>query len=416
MTGWSRRALIAGGAAAGLGGCMRARPERGLGFWAMSYEGDYAPHLTATFTARTGIPVDVQSLPWTAAHEKLLTAQAGGALPDVIMLPTGWVPEFAMIGALAPVADRRLLADLVPGAADPLIYGGRHQAVPWAVAPQAQFFRRDLLAAVGHDAPPTRWAEWRECARALKRRWPDRTPILAVLNWWDMLFTFAGQRPGRPLRDRDTRGNFAAPGFVEALAFYVSLFAEGLAPRALSTEIQDPISAFAQGRFAIYPYSPELLRDLDRRRGEIAPELWGTARMPGPDGPGPVSGISTCLAVTTQARDRAAAFALVRFLTAPAQELRFQRYIGALPARASAWTAPVLARDPRLRPFAEQLAEPTHEPMVVEWERIRIDVQLVAERVVRGLIPLGQAPAEMNRRVDRILAKRRALVEAGRLA
>ncbi|MGJ3629593.1 hypothetical protein AB5I41_27125 [Sphingomonas sp. MMS24-JH45] len=44
----------------------------------MSYEGDYSPLLMPAFTRATGIAVEVQTLPWTAAHEKLLTASGRG--------------------------------------------------------------------------------------------------------------------------------------------------------------------------------------------------------------------------------------------------------------------------------------------------------------------------------------------------
>lgn len=381
----------------------------------MSYEGDYAPHLMPAFTAATGIPVEVQSLPWTAAHEKLLTAFAGGSLPDVLMLPNGWVGEFAMIGALAPITDRSLVADLFPGVLKTVRYDGRDFAVPWSLAPQVQFYRRDLVEQAGYAAPPTDWSGWRQMGRAIKRRRPDDYAFLMLLNWWDVLFTFLGQSGVRPLRDRDTRGNFATPEAAAALGFYRSLFDEGLAPRALSTEIQDPVAAFAQGYFAIYPSGPSLLLDLHRRHAEIAPELWSTARMPGPHGPAAASGVSASLAVSAQTRRPVEARALLRHMTSAASELRFQRLIGNLPAVRSAWQAPAL-KAPVLRAFAEQMLHPTDDPAVVEWERIRIEVQLVAERAVRGLMTIPAALADMDRRADRILALRRSLVEAGRIA
>jgi multiple sugar transport system substrate-binding protein len=43
-------------------------------------------------------------------------------------------------------------------------------------------------------------------------------------------------------------------------------------------------------------------------------------------------------------------------------------------------------------------------------------VQLIAERMARGLMTLDAGLTEADRRADRILAKRRALVEAGRIA
>lgn len=381
----------------------------------MSYEGDYSPHLMPAFTAATGIAVEVQSLPWTAAHEKLLTAFAGGSLPDVLMLPNGWVGEFAMIGAIAPVDDAALVADLFPGMAATTLYRGQSYAVPWSAGPQAQFYRRDLLADAGYETPATDWQGWKAMGHALKRRRPGEYAFLLLLNWWDGLFTFLGQIDAAPLRDRDTRGNFSDPAFREALAFYVSLFDEGLAPRVLSTEIQDPLAAFAQGYFAVYPSGPSLLLDLHRRRAEIAGERWGVARMPGPRGPGRASGVAATLAVSRSTSRPREAWALVRHLTSAASELRFQTLIGSLPARASAWRDPQLATA-TLKPFAEQMLHPASAPGVVEWERIRAEVQLIAERVVRHQLTIDEGLAAMDRRVDALLAKRRALVAAGRPA
>ncbi|MBD8679821.1 extracellular solute-binding protein [Sphingomonas sp. CFBP 13720] len=414
-SGLTRRTVLAGPGAFAVAACARGRDPRGLRFWAMSYEGDYSPHLMPAFTRATGIPVDVQSVPWTAAHEKLLTAQAGGALPDVLMLPAGWIGEFAMIGAIAPVPAPALVDDMVPGVLPPTRYEGRGYAVPWSVAPQVQYFRRDLLAAAGFATPPLDWNGWRNMARLLKRRRPDDFVFLMLLNWPGALFTMLAQCGAALLRDDDTRGNFRSDAVRAAFAFYASLFVEGLAPRALSTEVQDPFAAFAQGFYAIWPSGPTTLLDLHRRRAEIAPDRWGTARLAGPAGPGPGFSVDATLCVSAATARPADAWALVRHLTSAENELRFQRLIGTLPARQSAWRSPQLA-SPILAPFAAQMREPAPIPAVPEWERIQIEVQLIAERIVRGLLTIDAGLAAIDTRVDRILAKRRALVDAGRIA
>ena len=423
----TRRAALAALPALAGSGCRRDGPasRKPLQFWAMSYEGDYAPLLMPEFSTRTGIAVEVQSLPWTAAHEKLLTAFAGGSLPDVMMLPNHWVGEFAMIGAIAPLADPALVADVAPGLLATVRQPRGDYAVPWSLGPQVQFYRRDLVEQAGYAAPPTDWAGWRAMGHAIKRRRPDDFAFLLLLNWWDALFTFLSQaglsqtgpdqNGAQLLRERETRGNFATAPARAALAFYVSLFDEGLAPRVLSTEVDDPVAAFAQGYFAVYPSGPTLLVDLHRRSAEIAPERWATQRMPGPDGPNAASSVDASVAISAATRRPAQARALVAHLTAPASELRLQRLIGNLPAARSAWSAPALAT-PALRPFADQIRTPAPSPRIVEWERIRLEVQLVAERVVRGDMSVDQGLAEMDRRCDRILAQRRALVQAGRLA
>jgi multiple sugar transport system substrate-binding protein len=378
----------------------------------MSWEGDYSPHLMPAFTAATGIDVDVQSLPTTASHEKLLTAFAGGALPDVLMLFNGWVQEFATIGAIATVPSPALVADMFPGVLASTQVGGRDYAVPWSVAPQVQFYRRDILAAAGYDTPPEDWDGWRRMARAIKRRRPDDYVFLMLLNWPTALVTMLSQAGSTMLRDRDTRGNFQTPEARAAFAYYVSLYADGYAPMALSTEIQDPVAAFATGYCAIWPSGPTTLKDFARRVDIIPRDRWATARLAGPHGIGPVSGLSSSLCVSTQTKRPREAWALVRHLTSAPSELDYQRLIGNLPARVGAWRSPQLA-DPVLRPFAEQMRQPAAAPRVIEWERIQAEVQLAAERVVRGVQTLDAALAALDARVDRLLAKRRALVEAG---
>lgn len=395
--------------------CIPRRDPSALTFWATGYEGDYAPHLMTAFTARMGIAVETQSLPGTAAHEKFLTARAGGSLPDVMMLPAGWVREFAMIGALASLPHSELGRDTFPDVMRPLTYEGRDYAMPWSVGSQVQFYRRDLLGEVGYDEAPTSWDGWRDLGAKLKRRHPDRYTMLLFLNWWDTLTTFAGQGGAYPLTANDTRGNFRTPAYRSALAFYVSLFADGYAPRIASNELQDPLAAFAQGWFAIYPNGATLLTDLHRRAREIAPDQWGVSRMPGPKGPAAVSTINNSIAVSATTDQPAAAWALARHLTSVASELRFQRMIGVLPARRSAWNSPQLA-DPVLRPFAEQIEQPALQPAIVEWERIRLEVQIIAERVVRNEMTVDEGLEAMDRRVDVLLAQRRRLVAAGKIA
>lgn len=413
--GWTRRGTL--GLLPALG-TLACAPRAGtthepLRMWAMSWEGDYSPLLMPPFTAATGIDVEVQSLPTTASHEKLLIATAGGALPDVFMLFNGWVPEFATIGAIGPVPSPAIVADMFPGILEATRVGERDFAVPWSVAPQANFYRRDLLAAAGYDAPPGDWAALRAMGLKLKRRRPDDYVFLMLLNWPTALINILSQANAVPLRDHDTRGNFQTPEAREAFAWYASLFADKLAPTALSTEVQDPVAAFAQGYFAVWPSGPVTLRDLAQR--QVPQHLWSTARCAGPRGPGRLSGQSASLCVSATTSRPADAWALVRHLTSVESELHFQRAIGSLPARVGAWTSPQLDR-PVLHAFAEQMRYPAFDPKVIEWEQIQLQAQFAAERVVRGLQTIPQALAGLDDRVDRLLAKRRSLVASGQLA
>ena len=78
--------------------------------------------------------------------------------------------------------------------------------------------------------------------------------------------------------------------------------------------------------------------------------------------------------------------------------------------------APALARDPVAGVFAAALAHGVAPPPVPEWQRIITQVQSVAERMVRGEFTVDTAAREMDTVVDRLLAKRRWLLDRGRIA
>src|SRR3546814_8462435 len=91
-----------------LPGCTEKRDSREtVTFWVMGFEGQQVARLLPEFERRNpGIHVDLQQMPVLSAHEKLLTAFAGDSLPDVTPLGNTWIPEFALLDALAPLDER----------------------------------------------------------------------------------------------------------------------------------------------------------------------------------------------------------------------------------------------------------------------------------------------------------------------
>jgi len=409
----NRRDLLALAASLPLGGCG-ASASRALTWWAMSTQGAVAPQLVSAFTAATGIAVDVQPLPWTAAHEKVLTAFAGGALPDILMVANDWLAELAMLGVARPVPGA--FAGALPAAGAAVAVDGVPRALPWTLDTQVAFFHRGRLGAAGYAAPPATWHEWRAMGHALKRRRPDDYPLLLLLDWPEVLMTWGAQGTEPLLRDRDTRGNFATPGFRAALAFYVSLFADRLAAPLVGAQAGDTLAGLAQGRFAVLPSTASTVGDLNQLAG-FPHAAWSLAAMPTPGPrPAPVLLAGASLVVTRDCRDPARAWQLVRFLCAPAAQRRLHALTGDLPAASAAWAEAPLAGDPLAAVFADAFTRGVGAPAVPEWARIVFEVQAIAERTVRGEFGIDAATAAMDTRVDAILAKRRWLLDRGRPA
>lgn len=65
-----------------LSACRKEPEGVTVRFWAMGREAEVVTGLIKEFEAENpGIHVDVQNIPWTAAHEKLLTASPPTACP-----------------------------------------------------------------------------------------------------------------------------------------------------------------------------------------------------------------------------------------------------------------------------------------------------------------------------------------------
>jgi len=412
------KALVLGVAAALLfaAGCGRpSSSEVVLRFWAMGREGEMVARLLPEFErANPGIRVKVQQLPWTAAHEKLLTAFAGEATPDICQLGNTWLPELVALDALEPL-DRYAAASPIVDAADYFAgiwdtnrVGGRLYGVPWYVDTRLVFYRRDLLRDAGFSAPPRSWSQWTQMLAAIERQaHPDRHAILLPLNEFEPLLALALQQDEPLLRDDGRWGNFRSAGFRRALAFYLEMFQRGWAPAVGNAAISNVWNEFGRGRFAFYVSGPWNIGELQRRLPADQQHTWATAPLPGPDGPGASIAGGSSLVVFRASRHQAAAWRLVEFLSQPTVQRRFHALTGDLPPRRATWQDPELAGDPHARAFREQLERVKPAPKVPEWERIATEMRLVAERTVRLGLSVDEAARELDARADRILEKRR---------
>jgi multiple sugar transport system substrate-binding protein len=405
-------ALLASGCGVDSGGQTVVR------FWAMGREGEVVTELIPEFErTHAGIRIEVQQLPWSAAHEKLLTAFAGEATPDACQLGNTWIAEFVALHALAPL-DATVAAsaaidrsDYFAGIWDTNVVDGRLYGVPWYVDTRLLFYRRDLLAQAGFPAPPHSWSEWQEMLAAIKARaGPDRYSILLPLNESEPLLVLALQQADPLLRDGGRRGNFESPGFRRALQFYIEMFRHGWAPPLTNADVSNVWSEFARGYFSFYITGPWNIGEFKRRLPPALQDSWMTAPLPGPDGAGASIAGGSSLVVFGTSKVKDAAGQWIEYLSRPDVQRRFHELTGDLPPRRAAWTEGRLAEDPYARAFRDQLERVKPAPKVPEWERIANELRLVAERTAHGELSIDQAAAELDARADRILEKRRWLL------
>jgi multiple sugar transport system substrate-binding protein len=401
--------------------CARNDDPDQLVFWTIGREGEAIAKLIPDFEREyPQIHVKVQQLPLTAAHQKLLTAIAGGSTPDISQLGNTWIPEVAALNAIEPLQQRVAQSKVIrqddyfasiwsTNVIDGTLYG-----VPWYVDTRLLFYRVDLLKQAGFDHPPKNWSEWRQMLAATSH--PDRKIYGALLptNEFEQLLALALQQDDPILRDNNRYGNFRSAGFKRALSFYVDTFKLHQAPAITNVEAGNPWSEFGRGVYAFYFSGPWNIGEFRKRLPAGQQDDWSTAALPGPDGPGASNAGGSSLVIFNTSRHKEQAWQLIEYLSRPDIQQRFYDLLGDMPPRRSSWEGGALRDDPKARAFREQLERVKPTPPIPEWERIVTEMQLVAAQAVAGQLTVDQAAEEIDRRADRILEKRRWVLEHGK--
>jgi len=403
---------------AGCAGSHRGREVEVVEFWGMGREGEVVAELVPEFERRNpGVRVVVQQIPWTAAHEKLLTAHVGGSLPDIAQMGNTWIPEFQVVRALedlTPYASRSATVrrgEFFDGIWETSLIDGRLYGVPWYVDTRVLFYRTDLLREAGFANPPRSWSEWVAACRALRERSrnPNFKPILLPTNEWPQPVVLA-LNSGATFVNDDATARFVDPRFVEGFSFYLDFFRRGDAPVVAGSQIANLYQQFGEGEFAMLITGPWNVGEMRRRLPADKQDDWTTAPIPARDG-APYPGLSiaggSSLAIFATSPRKDAAWKFVEFLTEPEQQVRFYELSGNLPARRAAWNAPALRNDREMAAFRTQLDHTVALPRIPEWERIATAVFEEGELAARGKFDATEGARRLDVRVNAMLDKRR---------
>ncbi len=392
-------------------------------FWAMGNEGEMVRQLIPEFERlNPNIHVVVQQIPWTAAHEKLLTAFAGESTPDVCQLGNTWLPEFSVLHSIEPLdrfaahSPNIRLDDFFEGVLKTNIIDSELVGIPWYVDTRVIFYRRDLLAEAGYTAPPATWDEMLTLCDVIQRsaraKHITRYPFFLPTSEWVPAIILGMQSGGNFLRDGNTRGNFNGPQFRKAFDLLAKFYHKEYSPSGMQL-ITNMYNSFSDGLITMYITGPWNIGEFTRR---ISPNLqseWMTAPLPSMDStsPGISLPLGTSLSLFRRSSHKEAGWKLIEFLTSRDQSVAFYRITGNLPPRKSAWNDSSLSQNKYIQAFYKQLQRVNPLPQVAEWEQIVIKLQLYVEYVATQTMTVDEALHNFDGEVDQMLEKRRWLAE-----
>lgn len=323
-----------------------------------------------------GVEVEIVSLPWGQAFEKLATMVAGGDIPDVVEMPDSWLALYAGSGKLASleehIAGWEHGGTLTEKTLQMARQSGDAYMVPYGFYLRAMFYNKKLLAEAGIDSPPGTMAEFMEASRKVSelpgksgyclRGGPGGTNgwimMAAVMNGTNEFFT------------EDGISRINEPGSVEGIQFLLDIYQKGYAPKdSVNWGFNEIVAGFYSGTCAFLDQDPDALIAISER---MPAEDFAVIPMPvGPSGKAfPTIGFAGwSIFESTEHQDDA--WNLVTALSNPDANSTWAKRVGVIPIHKGADQDPHFQTE-QFKGWFDELNGEQYEPTIMptyleEW-------------------------------------------------
>lgn len=371
--------------------------------WALGAEGEQLGEIAADFEAdNPDATVKVTVIPFDAAHDKIATAIAAGETPDVSLVGTTWLSEFAATGALDPTpTDLIDSSKFFEGSWGTTDVDGTSYGAPWYTETRLIYYRKDLAEKAG-VTPTAGWSQ--DDLKAFAKGMQDNGGAKWGISLqpggagsWQTYLPFAWQN-GAELVDGEEFAFNTAP-MQEALDYYASFFSEGISPTDLAEGGLE--SGFINGDIGAFVSGPWHMGILADQGGEGFADKWALAPMPQEETGTSFTGGGD-LVVFKDSENRDTAWKFVDFLTQVPQQQKLYELVGSLPAVESAWDSGELANDPLLKAFGDQLKDAKSAPAIATWEEVAAPLDDAIEQVSLGASDAEEALANAEGKANSI--------------
>ena len=365
--------------------------------------------------APPGIQVNVVMVALPSLHQVLTHAVAEGRAPDLAILDSVWIAEFAAAGflhALEDLDDHWVRYEHEVDFLEPLVSsnrsGGRTFGVSAFGSVAGIWYRRRELAELGLE-PPRSWEELRAAARALA---DGGMPTPFVMPGGSMggettaycLIAFLASNGARVLGGESV--SVDSPETAETLGFLRGLVEDGLMPAdVVGYDWNRPVRMLAEGRAGMSVGGSYEAQTLTEAFGVSTDELWqhvGFIPVPaGPRGrPASVAG-SMSYAIFRQSAQPQLAMRVLESAVTPQALARLAQATGRVPARRSAveLAAPGL---PFLSQSAEILGSAVARPHIPLYPRVSQQLQTMLEATLTGRLEPEAAAARAAALIEAI--------------
>jgi multiple sugar transport system substrate-binding protein len=366
-----------------------------------SKTGPYFEEVAAAFEAENpDIKINVEVVPWDTLLQRLTTDIAGGASPDISIIGTRWLLDFAEQGIAEPI-DSYLTPEFKSTFIDtfmaPSVIDGQIMGLPVAASARAMLINKDLFDAAG-ATPPSTWDEFYDAAQkisALDNAYGfglQGKEIETDAYFYYSLWTHGGNI----LKDDGTSG-LDTPEALEALTLYKKMLDEGLTqPSPTNYSREDVFNMFKQGQLGAVFTFPMLIPQIQAEAPNLNYEV-----MPFPVATDNATyGVTDTLMLFADSDAKEEAWKFIEFAFKDEWRTKFDHGEGFLPVTKGVAAEEYYTTDKDIAGFAAGLPYAKFAPTIANWEEIAdVTVRAIQQVYLDQATPeaaLADAAAQVN--------------------
>ncbi|GIG87817.1 ABC transporter substrate-binding protein [Plantactinospora endophytica] len=295
------------------------------------------------FTAKTGIKVKLEVVPWSDLTNNTLAAAVSGQGPDVVNIGNTNAVTFQSTGAFYKFDDAALTKlggkDHFVGTA--FATSGKPGEPPTSLPLYSQvyalYYNKKQFADAGLQ-PPTTWEEMVSAAQKLTKpdqnKWGVVIPGATVNASMHFSYIFSEQNGGSAF-DASGKPTFTSQGMIDGVRQYVDLMSRDKVVNPSSAQFAEVAQAageFARGNAAMYFAQTSGINTL--AQNGMKPDEYGIVPIPAPAGKTKigsfVAGSNISIFKNTKHLDEAIEF--VKFMTSDEEQAILNKAYKSLPA------------------------------------------------------------------------------------
>jgi multiple sugar transport system substrate-binding protein len=320
--------------------------------------------------ANPATSVELITIPWDGAFEKVLVMFKSGQIPDVLEMPDRWTMLYAKGRQLEPLdpwlKNSQELASLQKSVLEVARFGtDKTYTIPYGFYMKALFYNKKLLARAG-VAPPRTQEEFERAVAAVSTKVPGKYGYClrggkgGAFEWLGHPSTYGGTGTWF---DKDGNSLYATPAMQRGMQMVVDFYKRGYAPKeSLSWGYNELVTGFYSGTCAMLEQDADALLGIQDKMDK---QDFGVVPVPlGDNGKGyPNTGFAGW-SLTRASANKDEAWKLIQFLSAARQNLAWAKVVGVLPIHQGAEADPAFAGE-RWAAWFEQLKHPEKYQLLI---------------------------------------------------